>query len=216
MEIKQKMPISNGVLWENTWVFYLYGLGVSFVASIFSYFEHDLSNIEKIMMEPIGIYAFSTLSLIGLLSLGIINITSAKSAAAMKIHKGVNVFCLPIANVGLATGAIILGMMAGLASGMWLYSVFNPEAINIAKIFTALSFFVVALLYPLVVMKRSMFDETIHEQRRTIKAGVAYCATVLGVIWLINEEIFWQFIITFFVISIGAGVAMQYMRRKNG
>lgn len=215
MSPKQTNPISLTALWHNFWVFLLYGLGSSLVTAAMSSFRLDLAGIEKIMMEPLSVYAFSILSIIGLFSLGIANVTVATTATQMKESPWVNRIWLPIANTGLATGAIVMGMMLGVAGGMGIYALFDPEAKKLAQIMLALSLYVLALLYPLVWMKRGMFDESVVEKKVTTYAGLIYCASLGVVFWLVDKAAFWKVIAGLILASVVIGGFIHYSARKK-
>ena len=207
-------PISLNALWNNFWVFTIYGLGLSLCIGLMSSLNLDLMGIEKILMEPLSIYAFSILSILGLLSLGIANLTVATTAAEMKRNPWVNLVWLPIANTGLSTGAIVMGMMLGVACGMTIYSLFDPEAIKIAQIMGVLSILIFSLMYPLVWMKRSMFDESVVERKITIYAGIIYCLFLGLTLWFVDKAAFFKTIGVLIIISLFIGALMHYWTKK--
>jgi len=209
-------PISIKSLWENSWVFTLYGLCLGLAIGGMETLKLDLSKAELLMMEPLSFYAFSILSLTGLVGLGIINVTTSKTAEAMHSSAWVKRFWVPISNAGLSTGAIVMGMMLGLAIGLSPWAGTNGEVQKLVKLLLAMSGFVLALLYPLTWMKRSLFDLTKKEEKASVIAGVAYCIALGSAFWFINQQIFWCFLGTVAAVSLVVGLIIMKLAKKRG
>lgn len=202
-------PISLTVLWENCWVFTLYGSVLGLCASGMSFVNADLTKAEFLFMEPLSFYAFSALSLFGLIGLGVASVTFAPNAQAMYDSAWVRSFWVPIANAGLCTGAIVMGMMLGLSIGLsigLLLSAFkSPEVWRLVRVLFSMSIFVLALLYPLTWFKRSLFDLTKEDEHKSLATGMLYCV-VLGLsFWHIDKDKFWSFIIVMGIVSVIVG-----------
>ena len=176
----------------------------------------DLSKVELLMMEPLSFYAFTILSLVGLLGLGIINVTSSKTAEAMHSSTWVKCFWVPISNAGLSTGAIVMGMMFGLAIGLSPWAGTRSEVQNFVKLLFAMSGFVLALLYPLTWMKRSLFDLTKKEEKASVIAGGVYCVALGLAIWFIDQQVFWRFLCTMAVASLVFGFIIMKLTKGRG
>jgi hypothetical protein len=203
-------PISVKGLWENCWVFALYGLFLGLAIGSMAILKVDLAKVESLMMEPLSFYVFSTLSLIGLLGLGIINLTTAKSAEAMYSSAWVMRFWVPIANTGLSTGAIVTGMMFGLAIGLLPWAFEDDDLQRLVQMLFAMSVLVFAILYPLTWMKRSLFDLTKKEENISVIAGVFYCFVLVIAFWFIDQQIFWGFLLFIAALSL---VMMKISKR---
>ena len=216
MSTSRANPISVRSLWENSWVFALYGLCLGLVIGGMEALNLDLAKFETLMTEPLSFYAFSTLSLIGLLGLGVINVTKAKSAEAMHSSAWVTRFWVPISNAGLSTGAIVMGMMFGLAFGLLPWAGADAEVQKLVKLLFAMSTFVLALLYPLTWMKRSLFDLTKQEEKTSVIAGILYCLALAVAFWFIDQQIFWHFLLTVAVASLVVGFIIMKSIKKRG
>lgn len=215
MSTSRANPISIKGLWENSWVFALYGLCLGLVIGSMETLKLDLSKVEQLMMEPLSFYAFSLLSLAGLVGLGVINVTTSKTAEAMHSSAWVKNFWVPVSNAGLSTGAIVMGMMFGLAMGLspWLGT--SGEVKVLVKLLFAMSAFILALLYPLTLMKRSMFDLTKEEERASVIAGLVYCIALALAFWFIDQQVFWRFLGTISGASIFVGFIIMRLTKKR-
>lgn len=217
MTISGANPISVKSLWENCWVFALYGLciGLYSVGSAALKQEINVKEITTLMTEPIAFYTFGTLSLVGLIGLGLLNLTIAKSAEAMHSCKlAIRVF-VPIANAGLATGAIAMGMMFGLAVGFWLGSTSDAEVRKVVTLLFAMSGVVFAILFPLTSMKRSLFDRTKQEERASACALILYCAALSFAFWWVDQILFWKWALAVIGCSLFVGFAGKKLSRKR-
>jgi hypothetical protein len=187
-------PISLTALWENFWVFTLYGVVMGLGAGGMSLFNADLSKAEALMMEPLSFYAFSSLSLFGLIGLGLASVTVAPNAKAMHNSVWVRGFWVPIANAGLSTGAIVMGMMLGLSIGLLPSALTSPNVWKLVCLLFFMAIFVFAVLYPLTWFKRSLFDLTKEDERKSLVTGILYCLAIGLSFWHIDKEKFWWFI----------------------
>lgn len=176
----------------------------------------DLTKVETLLMEPLSFYAFSVLSLLGLLGLGVENAFFAPNAKAMHSSARVRNFWVPIANAGLSTGAIVMGMMCGLAVGFSPSSFSNPEVRGLVLTLFAMSVFVLALLYPFTWFNRSLFDLGKEEERKSVVAGIFYCLTLTFSFWYIDSTKFWYFIGIVGFISVIVGIYIQHRSKKRG
>ncbi|SMP82277.1 hypothetical protein [Noviherbaspirillum suwonense] len=208
-------PISVKSLWENSWVFALYGLCLGLSIGIMENFDVNFAKAEMLMMEPLSFYAFSFLSIFGLLGLAIINIATSKSAAAMYSSAWVMRFWVPISNAGLSTGAIVMGMMFGLAIGLMPWVGANSEVRQLVKMLFTMSGFVGAILYPLTWMKRSLFDLTKQEEYKSVVAGILYCLTLFVAFWFIDQQKFWRFLLVLSAASLVAGFIIRKLSKKR-
>lgn len=208
-------PISVRSLCENSWVFALYGLCLGLVLGFRDNLHLDINKIETLMTEPLSFYAFSILSLTGLLGLGIINVTKAKTAEAMYSSVWVTKFWVPISNAGLSTGAIVMGMMFGLAIGLWPWSGSDVEVQKLVNLLFAMSAFVFALLYALTWMKRSLFDLTKQDEKTSVITGILYCLILAVAFWFIDQRIFWRFLLTFAAASLVVGFIIMRLNKKR-
>jgi hypothetical protein len=189
----------------------------SLIVLLMSNFDVYKDGMEKIFMEPISLYSFSTLSIIGVFSLQIANMTVAKTTNLMKTNPWVNRFWLPIANAGLGTGAIILGTMFGIASCMGLCSIVGvSEAKKLFSIFFMLALCMLAILYPLYWMLRTIYSETILEKKLTKYAGIFYCVFILLIYYFFDKALFFKTLGVLILISILIGCYLQYSATNKG
>lgn len=175
----------------------------------------DLSEVQSLMMEPLSFYAFSALSLVGFIGLGIINVTTLKTAEAMHSSAWVKRFWVPISNAGLSTGAIVMGMMFGLATGLLPWAGTTSEVQKLVKLLFAMSGFVFAVLYPLTWMERSLFDLTKKEEKASIIAGGIYCIAMALAFWFIDKQVFWHYLGIMVVISFVIGFIIKKLAKKR-
>lgn len=187
-------PIPTLPLLQAFSIFTLYAAVASFVMGWQSSRNVDLSAVERVVLEPLSFVAFSTISLVGLLGLTLTYIFWAPSGSQMRNSRFVQCVLCPIANTGVTTGAIVLGAMVGTSIGLGLWTD-DPGAERIVQIMLALAAYTLALLWPLVWMMRSLFDETRRDEYLTSGFGFLYCAALLLTLWLVSREQFWVTVI---------------------
>jgi hypothetical protein len=207
-------PISVRNLKENFFVFALYGLVLGICTGTMSDFGLELGVAEKLILEPFSIYTFSVLSIIGAALLLLANLTWAKTAQKMHDSCFVRKIFVPVSNAGLGSGAILMGMMVGLAIGLCWWSS-DPRVEAAIRMLLALAGYMLAVIYPLAMLMRSFFDVTKEDEQATNILGILYCI-VLGVIFYeIDEEKFYWFLLVVALFAIAFVVAMKYFGRSK-
>lgn len=208
-------PISLRPLWESLCVFWVLGFFMAIALGVGASLDLDTQRIVSVAMEPLSIYSFGILSVVGFFCLIVCNMTVATTAAEMHASRWVKNVCLPITNSGLGAGAIIVGMSAGLAGGMICCSVVDPQAWTVAKVFAGIAVMVTAVLYPIVWMGRSMFDESDRERKISTLVGAAYCVALFATIWYLDAAAFWMFVLALVALSILCCLLFYVMKRKS-
>lgn len=211
----QANPITIKSLWENAWVFTFYGILLALIIGIMDVFHIDLSKTESLMMEPLSFYSFSALSIFGLFGLGIVNTFFLPTAQEMHDSAWVRNFWVPIANAGLSTGAIIMGMMLGLGIGLIPWALGDSQIKNFVKLLFAMSIFVLAILVPLTWMKRSMFDLTKEAERISTIIGIIYCLVVSAIFWIIDREKFWCLLVLTILAFIIFFICIKFLSKNR-
>jgi len=175
-------------------------------------FEFSLSGAEGVMMEPLSFYSFSAISIFGSLGLTVFNCLCAPDARAMRSSKVVRSFLVPISNAGLSAGAIIAGMMFGLALGLSFWMA-KDQVKDLVFTLLGMVGYVLAVLVPLVILQRSMFDVTKEDERKSTLLCAIYSIAMLFLFWHIDEEKFFALLLVMVVV---AGVVIYLARRiKN-
>ncbi|WP_143218671.1 hypothetical protein [Achromobacter xylosoxidans] len=207
-------PISLRPLIENICVFSVFGFVMAFVVGIGSSLAWDTGKMESMAMEPLSVYSFSILSVSGFLGLILANATVAKTAVEMHTSRWVRYLFLPVINAGLSTGAIIIGMASGLAAGMLAYTLIDPQAWMVAKVFIGIALLVLAILYPVTWLGRSMFDKSDQDRKISSWAGTAYCVTMSVALWCMSSVAFWTFVAIAVAMSILFCLIFKYLKRR--
>ena len=216
-DTKPENPISAINLWENFWVFSAYGIFIGAGTGVMSLFDMDLAWPRKLMLEPLSYYSFMLLSIVGLAGLAIINITTARTALEMHASRLVRRVFVPISNAGLCCGAIISGTMLGVALGLSPWFLYDQAAASIVRLSFLVAAYFIAVLVPLAMMKRSMFDLSKEDERVTSIVGAIYCIVVGVAYWQINQEIFWKVVLTVLLLgSLVSTVIWRIHRTKRG
>jgi len=139
-------------LFNDLWVFALYGVVVSTLLWIATLLGLETGPIQKIMMEPMSFYVCGSLLVSSMLLLVFSYVVLRGDVSRMKSSRWVKYFLLPILNVGFSAGAIIAGMGFGVSFGTFLYSLFETEAFFMGRLLFAIALVFLALLYHLFVL----------------------------------------------------------------
>lgn len=214
-DMKPQNPISAINLLENFLVFCGYGVLIGFGTGVMSMFDMDLELPQKLMMEPLSYYSFMLLSIAGLTGLALINMTSARTAAQMHASWPVRRIFVPISNAGLCCGAIISGTMLGTALGLSPWFFCDRGAATVVRLSFLIAAYFIAVLVPLAMMKRSMFDLSKEDERVTSIVGAIYCIVVGVAYWQINQEIFWNVVLTILLLGSLVTAMIWHMHRKK-
>lgn len=212
---RKNNPISLRPLLENLCVFLVFGFFMALMLSVGTSLDFDTQQIVSVAMEPLSIYSFGILSVAGFLGLVVCNMTVATTAAEMQASGWVKNVCLPVTNSGLCAGAIIVGMSAGLSVGMLCYTAVDPQAWMVAKVFSGIAVMVIAALYPIVWIGRSMFDESDQERKISTLVGAVYCIALLGTLWYLDAAAFGVFVLALVALSILCCLIFYLIKRKR-
>ncbi|HKT63074.1 hypothetical protein [Burkholderia sp. 22313] len=209
-------PIAVATLLENFWVFALYGVITGWFAGGMAKLHLTLVDMASVMTEPLSYRSFMLLTLTGFIGLGVANASYAKTAERMHASRIVRRILVPIANAGLCTGAIVTGATAGLCVGLLPWSFGDAETMRAVRMLGAMSLFTLALLVPLTNVKRSMFDLTRNEERRSNVVGIVYCVALIGAMWWLDRQTFWYTTLLMGVVFLGVWWLIRHVNRKRG
>lgn len=213
---KSFIPIPFRPLFNDFWVFAAYGVVISFVMSVYHSKQASLSGLEEILMEPFSVRAFMYLMTtgfvfvtIGYFLLGL----DEKKATKSRIMK---YFLVPISEVGLSTGFIVMGMSFGV---MLYFISFGQDAVDAksmvegsSKIFLTVLFIVT----PVYWMQKTMFESGDTTKNILMVVIVAYISVVYGALFYFDKRVFWMVVcLSGFLVSV-FGVAFNFFIKRRG
>lgn len=111
--------VSPRALWENFYVFVMYGAAVGIVTGASIFFESDLTFLKRLMTEPLSFYIFWVISAIGVLGLAVTRTRKVRRHSLLLLER---FLLLPMANAGLSAGAVASGAVLGLALGFMIWA----------------------------------------------------------------------------------------------
>lgn len=150
--------VSPRALWENFYVFVIYGVVVGLVTGAWLFFGKDLTLLKKLMTEPLSFYIFWVISAIGVLGLVATRTRKLRRNALLLLERHL---LLPMANAGLSAGAVASGAVLGLALGFMIWAPFvaplRQAVWTVLKLFMATG----APLVLLTVVAHGLFHKKI-------------------------------------------------------
>ena len=90
-----------------------------------------------------------------------------------------------------------------------------PKYGKMVRILFALSALILAQLFPLTWLKRSLFDLGKEEERKSVIAGMLYCIAMGFVFWYIDPNKFWYFISAVVAVSVVIGCLIWRLSLKR-
>lgn len=208
-------PLDGKTLFNDCWVFLLYGLALGFFVMRYDNLGADMTDLTNLIMEPMSIHTFAIISMCGflLVSLGVVILECIYGYSVQAIRNNwlMRNILIPISEVGLSTGAIIIGLMLGMAIS---FSIRMPDD-SYSKL--ADNCFIIAIcialvFWPLFWMQRSMLATSGRENRFFNILGISY----IGVIGFLAYNRSFEMFVSVSAISIlVTGLAFYLFVTKN-
>lgn len=187
-------PLDGWPLFNDAWVFFFYGWGVAALMNIYDSKGASLVDLDKLLFEPYSVGAFFIISTFGfILVLGsALFLEHRKKLTGNKLRE---VFILkrvfiPISEVGLSAGSIIIGMSLGVA---WKFSGLVPlnEQHSFTKIGLAIALLVSFIYWPMFWQQRSILAVGKIENLKFNILGLAYIGICGFLLYIADVEKFW-------------------------
>lgn len=156
--MKKKQPLDGQALFNDGWVFFAYGLflGILFRGSGSS--EDKLNFYLGLLLEPFSYRAFIIITLIGwALVMGAVIICKNRRIK-INDNKFLQYFCIPISEVGLSAGAIIIGTSLGVGLSHISIAAWAEQS-QIARSALGLAFMVFGIQFLLYWQQRNAIEE---------------------------------------------------------
>lgn len=155
---EKKQPLDGQALFNDGWVFFAYGLILGILFRVSGSSDDQLNFYLGLLLEPFSYRAFIIITLIGwALVMGAVLISN-KRKISINDNKFLQHFCIPISEVGLSAGAIIIGTSLGLGLSHISIAVW-PEQSQIARSALGLSFMVFGIQFLLFWQQRNAIEE---------------------------------------------------------
>lgn len=211
-------PIDGLPLINDGWVFFIYGW---IIASLMARYEEagaSLDNLENLAMEPFSFGAFFGIAVTGfLLVLATVSILEYKFKKSTEYIR--NFFLLkrvfiPISEVGLSTGAIIMGMSCGIAFKFSHWGAFQDQS-EITKTTLSIAIMIAFVYWPIFWQQRSILAIGKIENFKFNLIGLIYIGSCGILIYLSNIKMF-VFVSAFTAFfTAGAYYFMVFRKRKK-
>ncbi len=192
---KEFTPIPFKPLCNDLWVFFMYGGIVSWFIERYETKKASLYDLEKILLEPFSVKAFVFITTIGFVLVSLrsfsLGMSEEKAAECWFMR---NIF-VPISEVGLSTGFIILGMSMGIMS---YFSILGSNIEGAHKLVVEnfkIASLVAFLIIPIYFQQRTLFAKTKIEQIMLPIIITLYLTIIYGTLWYLNTEVFWKLLI---------------------
>ncbi|HBO1238827.1 TPA: hypothetical protein ACGJWA_005298 [Pseudomonas aeruginosa] len=184
-------PIPFKPLFNDLWVFFLYGLISSFFLGSYSSQSASLEDLQAIIFEPFSIRAFLIISTSGFLlvclAACLLGLDEGRAAANWAMRK----LLVPISEVGLSAGFIILGMSAGIMAYFLIPGAALEGAREIVAVNARIAALVAFVVVPLYWMQRSLFATERRQRLLLTLIVLAYLALIHTALWFVEPLRFW-------------------------
>jgi uncharacterized membrane protein len=194
-------PLQFPPLFKDAWVFSIYGLIISAVMAEYDRKGASLDVIQGFLLEPFSIKAFFSITFVGFILVALGAMILGMDEAKARKNKLMRCFCVPISEVGLSAGFIVVGMSLGIAAYFYLFGSSSVDA-DMASVNLKISLMVLFIITPIYWLQRSVFSIDNKERRLLAAVMVSYIVIVYGSILLVNPEHF--FMLSIFTIVLFA------------
>ena len=186
-------PIDGLPLFNDGWVFFIYGWVIATVMARYENLGASIESIEKLAMEPFSVGTFFAIA-----TTGFILVLSTVAFLEFKMKwttERIREFFLlkrifiPISEVGLSTGAIIMGMSMGIAFKFAVYAPLTEQA-DITKVTLKISLLILMIYLPMFWQQRSILSLGKIENLKFNLLGVGYIIVCGVLIFLASFKLF--------------------------
>ena len=150
---KKYIPIAALPLINDAWVFFIFGWIVSAILERYESIGASTDKIESLIFEPYSIGAFFIISAVGFISVlftvFLLEYFYKKTIEQIRESFLLKRFLIPISEVGLSTGAIIIGASFGIAFNYATLASWNDQH-DITKSTIAIAMTVILISWPWV------------------------------------------------------------------
>ncbi len=207
-------PLQFPPLIKDAWVFCLYGVVVSAFMDVYDRKGASLEGIKSFMLEPFSIKAFFSITFIGFILVTLVSIILGMDEVKARKSKFMRYFCVPISEVGMSAGFIVIGMSSGISAYFHLFGNGDVDA-NMAGVNLKLSLMVLFIIIPIYFQQRSLFLVDKKESFVLSLIMTLYVVIVYGAILYSDpEHFFWLsvFTIVFFILL---WIGKVWVNKKN-
>jgi hypothetical protein len=208
-------PIAALPLFNDGWVFFFFGWVLAIIIDRYELAGANTDKIKNLIFEPYSVGAFFLISAFGFMSVlttvFVLDFFYKKSTEQIRDSFLLKRVFIPISEVGLSTGAIIIGASIGIALH---YSTFDSweNQHEITKTTLAIALMVALIFLAMFWLQRSILAIGKIENLTFNVIGIAYLAVLGFIIYLAN--------IYFFIVGASIGclvvsIAYYYLVYKN-
>ncbi|RPA23505.1 hypothetical protein [Shewanella frigidimarina] len=186
-------PLDGLPLINDGWVFFFYGWIIASFMARYESVGASITDLENLAMEPFSVGAFFSIASTGFLcvlsTVAFLEYKQGKSIDEIRNNFFLKRIFIPISEVGLSTGAIIIGMSCGIA---FKFSSWAPlsEQSDITKVTSSIALMVLMVYWPLFWQQRSILAKGKIENIKFNIIGVLYIIVCGGLIYTANVDLF--------------------------
>ncbi|QUJ66653.1 hypothetical protein KDD30_10835 [Photobacterium sp. GJ3] len=215
INMSQYTPIPFKPLWNDFWVFSLYGFIASFFMALYIDNNASLENIESIVFEPFSVRAFFMISTSGFLLVAIrammLGMDAERASQCWLMRK----FFVPISEVGLSAGFIIMGMSAGIMTYFFTFGAAVEGAWDLSVVNLKVFLLVAFIIIPVYWFQRRIFALARSETLLLTGIIVLYLLTTYLLLWVVDPTKFWIVSIFTGVILASAWLGVKYLSNRK-
>ncbi len=211
-------PIDGLPLFNDGWVFFIYGWVIAAVMARYENVGASIESVEKLAMEPFSVGAFFAIASTGfvlvLFTVAIMEFKFKKSTEEIREFFLLKRVFIPISEVGLSAGAIIMGMSFGIA---FKFSTYAPlgEQTEITKTMLKISLLILMIYWPIFWQQRSILAVGKIENLKFNIIGVVYIFVCGLLIYLANFDLFIKVAVFAAIVTSGAYYQMVYKKANK-
>lgn len=183
----KKQPLDGQALFNDGWVFFIYGLILGTLLRASGSSGDKLNFFLELLLEPFSYRAFIIITLIGwalvMMTVLICNIRNIK----ITDNKFLKYFCIPVSEVGLSAGAIIIGTSLGI--GLSHVSIVGwSEQLQIVRSALGISLMVFGIQFLLFWQQRSAIKELGINNLLVNVIGFIYAAVFFVLLFFTDRQ----------------------------
>lgn len=212
--MKKNALIPFKPLFNDMWVFFIYGFIAALFIEVYVSKNASLDDIEAVIFEPFSIRAFLLISSTGFFLVALRSFILGMDEEKASNCKWMNRFFVPISEVGLSAGFIIMGMSLGIMTYFITFGANVEGAHDFALLNLKIVMLIAFIIVPVYCIQRTMFATNKIEKIALPLIMFTYIASVCSLQWFADPKDFWRISILTGIVLLGALLGTKYFAKK--
>ncbi|ATH78071.1 hypothetical protein CLM76_10885 [Vreelandella venusta] len=195
-------------------MFFIYGFIASMFLDIQAAKKAPLDGIEAIVFEPFSVRAFFFIATTGFMLVAIRAFTLGMDEEKASNCKLMRCILVPVSEVGLSAGFIIMGMAMGIGAYFFTLGAGAEGAHGTSVVTFKIAALTAFIIIPIYWVQRTVFARSRAEKMILPIIIMSYIVSIYTLLWISDPKEFWKLSIITGTLVLMAWTGTKYMANK--